>query len=106
MFSSYEDGAAVMRFKSDVEHKNPAMRDFPLMRINSNPHPRTVWRWSLLTMSLLGGAIFMHLTDIGYEVRCDGAVLFIIHIVILELATVLLFIFRKQIPFLDDKLKL
>jgi len=36
----YDDGEAVLRFKSDMKHKNPAMRDFPLARINKTSHPR------------------------------------------------------------------
>ncbi len=40
MFSSYKPGEAVLRIKTDIKHKNPAMRDFPLMRINDHVHPR------------------------------------------------------------------
>jgi len=36
----YKEGEAVLRFKSDIKHKNPAMRDFPLARINLAKHPR------------------------------------------------------------------
>jgi len=35
----YKEGEAVLRFKSDMKHKNPAMRDFPLARINLAGHP-------------------------------------------------------------------
>jgi glutamyl-tRNA synthetase len=35
----YKGGMAVVRFKSDLNHKNPAMRDFPLARINISNHP-------------------------------------------------------------------
>ncbi|PIN86024.1 glutamate--tRNA ligase [Candidatus Woesearchaeota archaeon CG10_big_fil_rev_8_21_14_0_10_44_13] len=41
MFKKFEEGDAVMRFKTDMKHNNPAMRDFPLMRINDDEHPRT-----------------------------------------------------------------
>jgi glutamyl-tRNA synthetase len=41
MFGEYAQGEAVMRLKTDITHKNPAMRDFPVMRINSNIHPKT-----------------------------------------------------------------
>ena len=34
----YKDGDAVLRFKSDLNDKNPAMRDFPLARINTENH--------------------------------------------------------------------
>ncbi len=35
----YKQGQAVLRFKSDMKHKNPAMRNFPLARINTSKHP-------------------------------------------------------------------
>ena len=35
----YGQGEAVLRFKSDLKNKNPAMRDFPLARINTKKHP-------------------------------------------------------------------
>ncbi len=34
----YEQGQAVLRFKSDLNNKNPAFRDFPLARINITKH--------------------------------------------------------------------
>ncbi len=40
MLSTDEPGDAVVRFKTDITHKNPAMRDFPILRINDSPHPR------------------------------------------------------------------
>ncbi len=36
----YKEGEAVLRFKSSMKHKNPAMRDFPLARISETKHPR------------------------------------------------------------------
>jgi glutamyl-tRNA synthetase len=37
----YKEGEAVVRFKTieGMQHKNPAMRDFPLARINLKEHP-------------------------------------------------------------------
>jgi len=36
----YKEGEAVLRLKTDIQHNNPAMRDFPLMRIVDKPkHP-------------------------------------------------------------------
>jgi len=35
----YSSGQAVVRFKSDMKNKNPAMRDFPLARVNQKKHP-------------------------------------------------------------------
>ena len=55
MFTDYDVGQAVMRFKSDINHKNPAMRDFPLFRINKDTHPRVGNKytvWPLMNMSV------------------------------------------------------
>jgi glutamyl-tRNA synthetase len=51
----YEMGDVVIRFKSDINHPNPAMRDFPLMRINDSPHPRVGEKyrvWPLMNFSV------------------------------------------------------
>lgn len=53
--NGYKQGEAVVRFKSDIEHSNPAMRDFPLLRINEAPHPRVGNRyrvWPLMNLSV------------------------------------------------------
>jgi len=55
MFSEYQQGEAVVKFKSDLTHKNPAMRDFPLFRINEEEHPRVGKKyrvWPLMNMSV------------------------------------------------------
>jgi len=36
----FKEGEAVVRFRSDLTINNPAMRDFPLIRINDSEHPR------------------------------------------------------------------
>ena len=38
--NNFKEGGAVLRFKSDMQDPNPAMRDFPLARINEKEHPR------------------------------------------------------------------
>jgi glutamyl-tRNA synthetase len=40
MFTDYKEGEAVVRLKTDMKIKDPAMRDLPLMRISEYPHPR------------------------------------------------------------------
>ncbi|MBU0456817.1 MAG: glutamate--tRNA ligase [Nanoarchaeota archaeon] len=40
MFNEYAEGEAVLRLKTDIKDKNPAMRDFPIMRINEHIHPK------------------------------------------------------------------
>jgi glutamyl-tRNA synthetase len=51
----FGQGDAVLRFKSDMKHKNPAMRDFPLARINLETHPLqgNKYRvWPLMNLSV------------------------------------------------------
>ena len=36
----YESGEMVLRVKTDIEHKNPALRDFVAFRMIDTPHPR------------------------------------------------------------------
>ena len=51
----FNQGEAVLRFKSDMKHKNPAMRDFPLARINEKKHPKqgTKYRvWPLMNLAV------------------------------------------------------
>lgn len=40
MLTTMPEGDGVVRMKTDLRHKNPALRDFPLLRINENEHPR------------------------------------------------------------------
>ncbi len=55
MFSEYAEGEAVLRLKTDIKDKNPAMRDFPIMRINEHIHPKTGKEqkvWPLMVFSV------------------------------------------------------
>ena len=66
--------------------------------------PKTIWAGATLTLGLIGGAIMMHLTQLGIEVQNDGGVLFITAVVTFILSGVILFIHRKDIPILGKKL--
>ena len=66
--------------------------------------PKTVWAGALLTLGLIGGAIMMHLTQLGIEVQNDGGVLFVTAVVTFILAGVILYIYRKDIPLIGKKL--
>jgi len=55
MLKDYKQGEAVVRFKSDLKDKNPAMRDFPLARINETIHPlqkRKYRVWPLMNLAV------------------------------------------------------
>ena len=65
--------------------------------------PKTVWAGATLTLSIIGGAIFMHLTKLGIEVNGDSGVLFYTAIVTFILSGIILWFYRKDIPFLFKK---
>jgi glutamyl-tRNA synthetase len=51
----YPEEGAVLRIKTDLSHPNPAVRDWPAMRIVDYPHPRTGTRykvWPLYNFSV------------------------------------------------------
>jgi glutamyl-tRNA synthetase len=65
--NGFKDGEAVLRFKSDIENPNPALRDFPLARINTNKHPRqgNKYRvWPLMNLSVTVDDIELKMTHI------------------------------------------
>lgn len=67
MFNEYKQGDAVVRFKAGMQHKNPALRDFPLLRINESEHPKTGTKykvWPLMNFSVTVDDIDMMMTHI------------------------------------------
>ena len=63
----YKEGEAVLRFKSLMNHKNPAMRDFPLARINESKHPLQGLKykvWPLMNLAVAVDDIEMKMTHI------------------------------------------
>lgn len=66
--------------------------------------PRTIWAGATLTLGLIGGAIMMHLTQLGIEVKEDGGVLFYTAIVTFILSAIILYSQRKEIPIIGKKL--
>lgn len=67
--SEYKEGQAVIRIKSDLEHKNPAMRDFALARVKYGNHARIGNKYSLWPMYNLCCAIDDSVMNISYIVR-------------------------------------
>jgi glutamyl-tRNA synthetase len=63
----YNEGEAVVRFKSDLNNPNPAMRDFPLARIDLHEHPiqKKKYRvWPLMNLSVAVDDIELNMTHI------------------------------------------
>lgn len=69
MFTSYKEGDAVVRIKTNINDKNPAMRDWPALRIKEESHARQKKKyrvWPLLNFSV---AIDDHQLGITHTVR-------------------------------------
>lgn len=63
--------------------------------------PKTAWAGALLTISVIGGAILMHLTILGIQVNNDGGVLFTTAVATFILSIIILVIYKKDIPFIN-----
>jgi glutamyl-tRNA synthetase len=69
MFGEYEPGQAVVRIKTDINDPNPAMRDWPALRINHHPHPKKgtdAKVWPLMNFAV---AIDDHLLGVTHTIR-------------------------------------
>lgn len=65
--------------------------------------PKTIWLGAGLTIGVLSGAIFFHLTNIGIEVNGDGGGLFYMGLGTLVLSSIVLWLDRKSIPIIGKK---
>jgi len=59
--------------------------------------PKTVWIGASLTIGVIGGAVFMHLTLLGVEVNNDGGILFITAVITFVLAVIILFKYKEDL---------
>jgi putative oxidoreductase len=66
--------------------------------------PRYTWLGSLLAAAATAGAILSHLTLLGIEVQGDKGLLFALAIIVFLASAINLFLHRKQIPLVGDKL--
>ncbi len=62
--------------------------------------PSTVWLGALMSLGVMSGAIFFHLTKLGIEVQGDGGLLFYLALIVTGCSLIALYLHRKQIPFL------
>ena len=66
--------------------------------------PNTIWLGAGLALSIISGAIIMHITKIGIEVNDDGGNLFYMALLIFLLALFVLWKNRKNIPIIGKSL--
>jgi hypothetical protein len=66
--------------------------------------PSTAVYGAILSLGVISGAIFFHLTKLGIVVENDGGLLFFLAVTVFVLSLVILFIRRAQIPIIGKKL--
>lgn len=66
--------------------------------------PKTIWLGATLTLGLLGGAIIMHLTSLGIIINNDNGILFYTALITFVLALIILYIYRRAIPIIGNRL--
>ena len=55
--------------------------------------PKTVWAGATLTLGIIGGAIMMHLTQLGIDINGDNGILFYTAVTVFVLSLMILFIY-------------
>lgn len=63
------EGEAVLRVKTDLNHKNPAIRDWVAMRIVEAEHPRIGFKYKIYPMMNFSVAVDDHLMGITHVLR-------------------------------------
>jgi glutamyl-tRNA synthetase len=69
---TYEEGTAVVRVKTDLSHPNPAVRDWPALRIidtEKYPHPRVGSKYSVWPLYNMAAGLDDHLLGITHIIR-------------------------------------
>lgn len=70
--ATYREGEAVVRIKTDLAHPNPAVRDWPALRIidtKKHPHPRVGSKYRVWPLYNLACGIDDHLLGITHIIR-------------------------------------
>ena len=65
----YQPGDAVLRVKTDMALKNPALRDWPAARIQTKSHPRVGNRWRVWPLLDFQSAVEDHLQGVTHIIR-------------------------------------
>jgi len=65
--------------------------------------PKTVWAGAGLTMGIIGGAIIIHLTQLGIEINGDSGILFYTAVFVFVVSSIILWNYKKDIPVIGHK---
>ena len=69
MFKGYKEGEAVVRIKTNLKEKNPALRDWPAVRIKEAEHPRQGKKYRVWPMMNFAVAVDDHELGITHTIR-------------------------------------
>ena len=67
--------------------------------------PRTAGIGAILSLGIISGAIFSHLTQLGIEVQGDGGLLFILAVIVFVCTLIVAYLRRNEIPIVNRFLK-
>jgi len=65
----YKKGQAVVRIKTDITHPNPAVRDWPALRIATRSHPRVGRKYRVWPLYNFSCAIDDHFMGVSHVIR-------------------------------------
>lgn len=68
-FENMNTGEAVLRVKTDINHKNPAIRDWVAMRLVDETHPRLGNKYRIYPMMNFSVAVDDHLMGVSHVLR-------------------------------------
>ena len=68
-FDTLQAGEAVLRVKTDINHKNPAIRDWVAMRLVDEEHPRLGTKYRIYPMMNFSVAVDDHLMGLTHVLR-------------------------------------
>ena len=68
-FDTMQAGEAVLRVKTDIAHKNPAIRDWVAMRLVDETHPRLGTKYRIYPMMNFSVAVDDHLMGLTHVLR-------------------------------------
>ena len=69
MLTNTPEGTAVLRIKTDMQHKNPAIRDWPAFRITEDTHPLVGNKYRVWPLMNFSVAIDDHESELTHIIR-------------------------------------
>ena len=69
MHTILKEGSAVVRIKTDMQHKNPAIRDWPAFRITEEEHPLVGKKYRVWPLMNFSVAIDDHESELTHVIR-------------------------------------